>query len=380
MANNTNAHASRCVRSRHQQHHHCHRPITVTQPAASVGGQRARRHRTSPTTTGIVNRTSQISNCHVGNSVDHQPFSFLNTYISRRILAQQPTTSPYTGMSIRYGWGTRQAVTPTTQTSLCNFQPVHEQATTASNNRLIGNYVHDVMQQNDRWRAASTRSRGTRNTITTTYCTKVDVLGQYFDEGSKFYTVRDNVFSAVGAWSSANYLLRRGEYRQLTPSPTTGPATATPTWSTATGGTCPSTATYRHERQLARLRPVSDRVGQRARPWRAGGRSRAAAVRPLRRRRQQHTRPTAPRRSCGLQEQRGPGVTYTCEQTAHGVRRRIVPGKGQAASNGTAAAIWDCNGQTSQQWNLNANGTVAGVQSGLCLDAKMAARRRTGRE
>jgi beta-galactosidase len=34
---------------------------------------------------------------------------------------------------------------------------------------------------------------------------------------------------------------------------------------------------------------------------------------------------------------------------------------------GTRAIIWDCNGGTNQQWNLNADGTVTGVQSGLCL-------------
>jgi hypothetical protein len=31
--------------------------------------------------------------------------------------------------------------------------------------------------------------------------------------------------------------------------------------------------------------------------------------------------------------------------------------------------IWDCNGQSNQQWNVNANGTITGAQSGLCLDA-----------
>ena len=41
----------------------------------------------------------------------------------------------------------------------------------------------------------------------------------------------------------------------------------------------------------------------------------------------------------------------------------------QGTSNGTQAIIWDCHGGTNQQWNLNANGTVTGVQSGLCLDA-----------
>jgi O-glycosyl hydrolase len=36
---------------------------------------------------------------------------------------------------------------------------------------------------------------------------------------------------------------------------------------------------------------------------------------------------------------------------------------------GTRAVITDCNSQADQQWNLNADGTVTGVQSGLCLDA-----------
>jgi hypothetical protein len=28
----------------------------------------------------------------------------------------------------------------------------------------------------------------------------------------------------------------------------------------------------------------------------------------------------------------------------------------------------DCHGAANQQWNLNANGTITGVQSGSCLD------------
>jgi endoglucanase len=42
-------------------------------------------------------------------------------------------------------------------------------------------------------------------------------------------------------------------------------------------------------------------------------------------------------------------------------------------ANGTGAGakvqIWDCNGGANQQWNIHADGTVTGVQSGLCLDA-----------
>jgi alpha-galactosidase len=35
---------------------------------------------------------------------------------------------------------------------------------------------------------------------------------------------------------------------------------------------------------------------------------------------------------------------------------------------GTKVEIWTCNGGANQQWQLNANGTITGVQSGLCLD------------
>ncbi|MFC1436362.1 ricin-type beta-trefoil lectin domain protein, partial [Streptacidiphilus sp. N1-3] len=41
---------------------------------------------------------------------------------------------------------------------------------------------------------------------------------------------------------------------------------------------------------------------------------------------------------------------------------------GNGTSNGTKVVTWTCNGQTNQQWQLNANGTVTGMQSGLCLD------------
>jgi alpha-galactosidase len=38
------------------------------------------------------------------------------------------------------------------------------------------------------------------------------------------------------------------------------------------------------------------------------------------------------------------------------------------ATAGTRVRIWDCNGGANQRWNLNSNGTISNVQSGLCLD------------
>ncbi|GIE90766.1 endo-1,4-beta-xylanase [Actinoplanes regularis] len=38
------------------------------------------------------------------------------------------------------------------------------------------------------------------------------------------------------------------------------------------------------------------------------------------------------------------------------------------SGNGSAVQIYACNGQANQQWNVNSNGTITGVQSGRCLD------------
>ncbi|SNY24070.1 glycoside hydrolase family 27 protein [Paractinoplanes atraurantiacus] len=38
------------------------------------------------------------------------------------------------------------------------------------------------------------------------------------------------------------------------------------------------------------------------------------------------------------------------------------------ATAGAKAQLWDCNGGTNQQWTFQANGTIRGTQSGLCLD------------
>ncbi|OLF14997.1 ricin-type beta-trefoil lectin domain protein [Actinophytocola xanthii] len=38
-------------------------------------------------------------------------------------------------------------------------------------------------------------------------------------------------------------------------------------------------------------------------------------------------------------------------------------------TSGTQVIIWTCSGQANQQWNVNADGTITGVESNLCLDA-----------
>jgi hypothetical protein len=48
---------------------------------------------------------------------------------------------------------------------------------------------------------------------------------------------------------------------------------------------------------------------------------------------------------------------------------KCLDGGSGGTAPGTRTVISDCNSQPGQQWNVNADGTVTGVQSGLCLDA-----------
>jgi lysophospholipase L1-like esterase len=64
--------------------------------------------------------------------------------------------------------------------------------------------------------------------------------------------------------------------------------------------------------------------------------------------------------------------TYTSGKQLMVYGNKCLDANGQGTADGTAVIIWDCNGQANQQWNVNANGTIAGVQSGKCVDANAA--------
>ncbi|SCF39626.1 Poly(3-hydroxybutyrate) depolymerase [Micromonospora matsumotoense] len=68
----------------------------------------------------------------------------------------------------------------------------------------------------------------------------------------------------------------------------------------------------------------------------------------------------------------GQRFTYTGGRQLQVYGNKCLDANGQGTSNGTAVIIWDCNGGANQQWNVNANGTIIGQQSGLCLDANAA--------
>ncbi|GAA2350248.1 hypothetical protein SVIO_024940 [Streptomyces violaceusniger] len=60
--------------------------------------------------------------------------------------------------------------------------------------------------------------------------------------------------------------------------------------------------------------------------------------------------------------------THTAEKQLVVYGNKCLGSSGQTG-NGAPATIWDCSGQADQQWNINPDGTITAVQSGLCLDA-----------
>ncbi|GII81635.1 alpha-N-arabinofuranosidase [Sphaerisporangium rufum] len=61
--------------------------------------------------------------------------------------------------------------------------------------------------------------------------------------------------------------------------------------------------------------------------------------------------------------------TYTSAKQLTVYGNKCLDTSGGGTGNGTAVVIWDCTGQAGQQWNVNSNGTITNVRSGLCLDA-----------
>ncbi|WP_245651944.1 RICIN domain-containing protein [Streptosporangium amethystogenes] len=337
-----------------------------------VGGVRADAHH--PGDQRMVNRNITISNNRLHDlGVEYRGIvSVLTTYVNTATISNNEVYNmPYTGMSIGYGWGANDAGGSEHYAGrgLYNYQPRYTTPTTASNNRLTGNYVHDVMQQMNDGGCIYTLSANSNAMISNNYCLRTNgYFGIYFDEGSRYYSASNNVFSSTGTWATANYWFAENM----------GNFTVTNNWST-NGNTNVTNGD--------RGNVVNGNVTVTNGNWPSGAQTVMAAAGPQGSGNQQSAQ------IVGAQSNRC--VDVTGGSTANGAQAQLwdcgsggnqrwthTSGKqlmvygnkcldayGQGTGNGTQVVIWDCNGQTNQQWNVNANGTITGAQSGLCLDA-----------
>ncbi|MCO8276203.1 RICIN domain-containing protein [Actinoplanes sp. TRM 88003] len=333
-----------------------------------VGGVRADAHH--PSDSRMVNRNITVSNNRIHDlGLEHRGIvSVLTTYVNNASISHNEVYNlPYTGMSIGYGWGSNDAGGSNhyADRGLYNYQPRYSTATTASGNQMVGNYIHDVMQQMTDGGCIYTLSANPGSVISDNYCLRSNGFGLYFDEGSRYYTARNNVFSSTGTWATANYWYAENM----------GNFTVTGNWST-NGSTNVTNGD--------RGNVVSGNVTVSGGNWPSGAQAVMAAAGP------QSSGTDQARQFVGVQSGRCLEVaaatnnspaqlgncvtssnqrwTYTSGRQLRLDSNKCLDASGQGTVNGTAVIVWDCSGQANQQWTVNTNGTITGVQSGLCLD------------
>jgi Ricin-type beta-trefoil lectin domain len=338
-----------------------------------VGGVRADAHH--PSDQRMVNRDITISDNRIHDlGLEYRGIvSVLATYVTNATMSHNEVYNlPYSGMSLGYGWGANDAGGSNhyADRGLYNYQPRYSTPTTESNNRLDGNYIHDVMQQMTDGGCIYTLSANPNAMIRDNYCLRTNGwFGLYFDEGSRYYTAMNNVFSATGTWATANYYFAENM----------GNFTVTNNWSTNgstnitngdRGNTVYGNVTVSNGNWPSGAQSVMASAGVRSSSPPSGGRQIVGG---------QSGRcldvPNATTTN-GTQVQlwdcsgqANQSWTYTSSKQLQVYGSKCLDASGRGTTNGTQVIIWDCNGQTNQQWNLNANGTITGVQSGLCVDA-----------
>jgi hypothetical protein len=336
-----------------------------------VGGVQADAHH--PSDQRMVNRDITVSYSRIHDlGLEYRGIvSVLNTYVTNATVANNEVYNlPYTGISLGYGWGSNDAGGSNhyAQRGLYNYQPRYTTPTTASNNKLLNNYVHDVMQQMNDGGCIYTLGWNPNAEISGNYCLRLNgYYGLYFDEGSKYYRATGNVFNATGTWATANY----GGGENM------GNWTLTGNWSSNSvsnisngdrGNVVNNNTIVTNGNWPAGAQAVMANAG----PGGGGGGGKDnVTVVGTQSGRCVDVANTNNNTQARLWDCSG-GTTQRWNYTS--AKQFTIGGKcldasGQGTSNGTAAILWDCHGGLNQQWNLNADGSITGAQSGLCLDA-----------
>jgi hypothetical protein len=208
IGNDANAHASGVGLAPARSRSPSRRSLSTRGGAIVAGGVRADAHH--PSDSRMIDQNITLSNNRVHDmGLDYRGItSFLATYVTNATIAHNEVYNmPYSGISVGFGWGANDAggSNDYANRGLYNYQPRYSTATTASNSQVIDNYVHDIMQQMNDGGCIYTLSANPNAVINGNYCLRTNgFFGLYFDEGSRYFTGTNNVFSATGVWSTAN--------------------------------------------------------------------------------------------------------------------------------------------------------------------------------
>jgi hypothetical protein len=173
-----------------------------------VGGLQADAHH--PSDSRMTNQNITLSNNLIHDvALDYRDMSsILVTYVNGATVSHNEVYNlPYSGLTIGYGWGTNDVggSQDYVNRGLYNYQPTYTTATTAANNHVTDNYIHDIMQQMTDGGCMYTLSASPGSTFERNYCQNSgSYFGFYHDEGSRNFTDTNNVFRNSGSWAHEN--------------------------------------------------------------------------------------------------------------------------------------------------------------------------------
>jgi len=149
--------------------------------------------------------------------IDYRDFAGLMfTYTANVVVAHNEVYNlPYSGIASGLGWGTNDAggnndYKTRAQGDLYLYQPTYASATTAKNNTITANYIHQAMLQMNDGGCHYNLSANPGTIVSNNYCnasgsgTSGLFIGDYEDEGSAYLTITKNIFASFGEWVFAN--------------------------------------------------------------------------------------------------------------------------------------------------------------------------------
>lgn len=203
----------------------------IASGAIVIGGIKENAHH--PSDPRMLNQNMTISNNLVHDvGIDYRDAAgIFFTYTKKVVVAHNEIYNiPYSGINSGYGWGANDegGSDEYQNRGLYNYQPRYTTPTVAENNRIEANYLHDGMQQMNDGGCHYHLSASPMTVVTRNYCKgpwPSASFGDYEDEGSRYVTITENIFSGWGTWGNAN----------ANPSNKTGDLTVTGNW--VSGGT-----------------------------------------------------------------------------------------------------------------------------------------------
>ncbi|MBK3563857.1 right-handed parallel beta-helix repeat-containing protein [Streptomyces sp. MBT62] len=120
----------------------------------------------------------------------------LFTYVTRaRVTHNEVYNLPYSGIGAGWGWGIQDpgGSPDYAERGIYNYQPVYQTPTTAKDDVVSHNYIHDIMRTMNDGAGFYNLSASPGSVFQHNYLRAPSSSGLYFDEGSRYWTVDENV-------------------------------------------------------------------------------------------------------------------------------------------------------------------------------------------